>query len=69
MRSATPRAASTDSTGPSLPGTTGTPGRAMSRRAPTLSPICWITRQEGPMKISPAASQAWAKRQFSERKP
>ena len=64
-----PRAASTESTGPSLPGTTGTPAAAMSRRAAILSPICWITRQDGPTKISPAASQAWAKRQFSERKP
>ncbi len=69
MRLAASRAASSVSTVPSLPGTTGTPAAAMSRRAATLSPICWITCQGGPTKMNPACSQACAKRQFSERKP
>ncbi len=69
MRSASATAASSESSAPSLPGTTGTPAACMRRRASTLSPICWMTRQDGPMKTSPASSQALAKRQFSERNP
>src|SRR5712691_5811605 len=40
-----------------------------SRLAPTLSPMCWMTREGGPIHTRPASSQALAKRQFSERKP
>jgi hypothetical protein len=34
-----------------------------------LSPIAAIARADGPTKVSPAASQASAKRELSERKP
>src|SRR3990172_7201047 len=37
-----------------LPGTTGTPAAAMSRRASVLSPIALIASGEGPMNTRPA---------------
>ena len=37
-----------------LPGTTGTPAAAMSRRASVLSPIRRIASGDGPTKVRPA---------------
>ena len=52
-----------------VPGTTGTPARAMISRAVTLSPIASIASGLGPMKTIPASRQARANAGFSARKP
>uniref|UniRef100_A0A1B0C5Z2 Uncharacterized protein n=1 Tax=Glossina palpalis gambiensis TaxID=67801 RepID=A0A1B0C5Z2_9MUSC len=56
-------------TGPSVPGTIGTPASIAAVRAATLSPICCTTFGDGPMKRSPASITACAKSLRSERKP
>ena len=48
---------------------TGTPVRSAASRADTLSPKALSTATGGPMKTIPAASQAFGKSGFSERKP
>ncbi len=52
-----------------LPGTTGTPASPARRRAAIFEPIRSMTAAGGPMKASPAASQAAANSAFSERNP
>ncbi|MCY1222093.1 hypothetical protein D9M72_341710 [compost metagenome] len=52
-----------------LPGRTGTPQAAAISRARFLSPMFSIDSTEGPIQRMPAASAAWAKAVFSERKP
>ena len=57
------------STGPSVPGTTGTLHFIAKVRAETLSPRELIVSAVGPTNMRPAASTARAKSAFSERKP
>ena len=57
------------STGPSLPGSTGTPAFFMARRARALSPSNRITFGDGPMNLMWHASQTSARYALSERKP
>ena len=55
---------------PLSPGTTGTPARHhLLARARVLSPMASMASAGGPMKMTPAASQARANSAFSERKP
>ena len=56
-------------TGSRVPGTTGTPASTATRRAEVFSPICAIVSLRGPMKTTPACSQARAKAAFSARNP
>lgn len=51
------------------PGTTGTPAARTVSLARILSPIRAMASADGPMKTSPASSQARAKPAFSARKP
>ena len=69
MASATSRAAAALETGPSDPGSTGTPTRATIRRASVFCPIVRRTSGGGPTNVRPAVRQASAKRQFSDRNP
>ena len=70
MRAASATAASSASaTIPWLPGTTGTPAAAISRRAWSFSPIIRRMSGEGPMNVICEASHTSAKLAFSERKP
>jgi hypothetical protein len=55
--------------GPSEPGTQGTPAAFMARMASTLSPIRRITSGVGPMNTKPDFSTRSAKSAFSERNP
>ena len=55
--------------GPLSPGTTGTPAAIIFSRARVLSPMASMASAGGPMKMTPAASQARANSAFSERKP
>ncbi len=54
---------------PLEPGTTGTPAAFTVSLARILSPIRAMASAGGPMKTSPASSQARAKPAFSARKP
>ena len=56
-------------TGPSVPGTTGTPSRRIASLAATLSPISRMCSGCGPMKAKPCSITIWAKSAFSDRKP
>ena len=69
MRSASRASAASSASGSSVPGTTGTPAATASRRAAVFSPISSIVCERGPMKTTPACSQARAKAAFSARKP
>ena len=62
-------ASSTDSTGSVVPGTIGTPASFISSRARVLEPIASIASGGGPMKVTFAFLQAFAKAAFSARKP
>ena len=55
--------------GSSMPGSTGTPVDAASRRAAVLSPISSIASAGGPIQVTPAATHARASSGRSERKP
>jgi hypothetical protein len=55
--------------GPSEPGTVGTPAFFIAVIADTLSPIRRMVSAFGPMKIKPERSTCSAKLAFSERKP
>ena len=55
--------------GPSEPGTQGTPVAFIARIAETLSPISRIVSARGPMNVKPLFSTRSAKSAFSERKP
>ena len=57
------------SNGCSVPGTTGTPARMATARAPVLLPIVAIASGDGPMNVRPASRQARAKAAFSARNP
>jgi hypothetical protein len=57
------------SSGPSEPGTQGTPACCMARMADTLSPISRMVSGLGPMKTKPERSTRSAKSAFSDRKP
>jgi hypothetical protein len=63
------RASSTLATGSVVPGTIGTPASRMISRARVLDPIASIAVAGGPMKTTPASSQARANAAFSARKP
>ena len=52
-----------------MPGITGTPAAFMSRRASVFEPRARMAALVGPMKVTPARSQASAKSPFSARKP
>jgi hypothetical protein len=52
-----------------VPGTTGTPAERISCFAPIFEPMASIVRELGPMKTTPASSQARAKPAFSARNP
>ncbi len=69
MSAAKLRASSKLAKGLSVPGTTGTPAAIMFRRACVFSPMASMALAGGPMKVSPAWSQARTKAAFSERKP
>mmetsp|Transcript_11200 Transcript_11200/g.35660 ORF Transcript_11200/g.35660 Transcript_11200/m.35660 type:complete len:206 (+) Transcript_11200:1648-2265(+) len=62
-------ASSTVRTGPSDPGTTGTPVRMARLRAVVLSANMRRLSTVGPTKVTPASAHACAKSAFSERKP
>ncbi len=53
----------------SVPGTTGAPPAMAARRAAVFEPMARMESADGPMKTSPASSQAAAKSAFSLRKP
>ena len=55
--------------GPSEPGTQGTPAAFMARIAETLSPIRRMVSARGPMNVKPLFSTRSAKSAFSDRKP
>jgi hypothetical protein len=55
--------------GPSEPGTQGTPAAFMTLMADTLSPIIRIVSALGPTKMKPLFSTRSAKSAFSERNP
>ena len=67
--SARAAAVAASGTGPSEPGTTGTPCFCIRARAAALLPICRITSPEGPMNFSPFSSHRSANSGFSDRKP
>ena len=69
MASATAPAAFPSGTGPSEPGTTGTPACRISARAAALLPMARITSPEGPIKVIPFSAQASANPAFSDSKP
>jgi len=62
-------ASCTVATGVVVPGTIGTPAACISSRARVFEPIASIALAGGPMKTTPACSQAWANGAFSARKP
>lgn len=62
-------ASSTVSTGPSLPGTVGTPSSFIVALAAALLPRESMHSGDGPMKMMSLSAQARAKSAFSERKP
>ncbi len=66
---AAPASWSSVSPEPLEPGTTGTPAASTVSLARILSPMREIASAGGPMKTSPASSQARAKPAFSARKP
>ena len=66
---ANPSASSTSSTGPGVPGTTGTPTAIIAWRAAALSPITRICCAVGPMNAMLEAAQVSANSAFSARKP
>ena len=66
---ATLRASASLSTGPSLPGTIGTPALRMVSRAATLSPMARMAELGGPMNLMLQFSQTSAKCAFSDKKP
>ena len=45
------------------------PAEMARERASTLSPILRTVSGDGPMNMTPASAQAWAKSERSERKP
>ena len=55
--------------GPSVPGTTGTPAACAAVRDAVFPPISAMTSADGPTKRSPASRQARAKSAFSARNP
>ena len=55
--------------GPSEPGTHGTPAAFIALMAETLSPIMRIVSGFGPTKMKPLFSTRSAKSAFSDRKP
>ena len=55
--------------GSSEQGVISTPAACAVRRALTLSPMTRMAEAGGPMKVTPAASQASRKAGFSERNP
>ena len=55
--------------GPSEPGTQGTPAFFIDLIADTLSPISRIVSARGPMNVKPLCSTRSAKSAFSDRKP
>ena len=55
--------------GPSEPGTQGTPAFFIDRIADTLSPIRRMVSARGPMNVKPLFSTRSAKSAFSDRKP
>jgi hypothetical protein len=63
------QASGSSGSGPSEPGTQGTPAAFISRIALTLSPMLRMTPAGGPMKVKPLDSTRSAKSAFSERKP
>jgi hypothetical protein len=69
MRSASRRSVAGSETAAIVPGTTGTPASTAMRRADVFSPMRAMVSLRGPMKASPASSQALAKPAFSARKP
>ena len=60
---------SSSPTGPSEPGTQGTPAFFMVLIAEILSPMRRMVSALGPMKMKPLCSTRSAKSAFSERKP
>ncbi len=69
MRSASRRSVGASPTAAIVPGTTGTPASTASRRAEVFSPMRAMVSLRGPMKTSPASSQALANAAFSARNP
>ena len=59
----------TESTGPGVPGMTGTPAACISRRASTFEPIASIASGGGPIQTMPDSPTARANDAFSARKP
>ena len=55
--------------GPSEPGTHGTPAAFIDLIAETLSPISRMVSARGPTKVKPLFSTRSAKSAFSDRKP
>ena len=51
------------------PGTTGTPARTISARAPSFEPMLAMASGGGPTNVSPASRHAAANAAFSDRKP
>ena len=49
--------------------TASVPAEMARERASTLSPILRTVSGDGPMNMTPASAQAWAKSERSERKP
>ena len=56
-------------TGPSEPGTTGTPAPIISARAAALLPMRLITSAPGPMNTRPQRATRRANSAFSDKKP
>ena len=54
---------------PGLPGTSGTLAARAASRAASLSPSAAMVFGRGPMKVMPAASQAFANSAFSAKNP
>jgi hypothetical protein len=69
IRSASATISLSLASGRSPPGTTGMPAATIVFRACILSPTSAIVRLVGPMKTTPASSQALANPAFSARKP
>ncbi|CSC72563.1 Uncharacterised protein [Vibrio cholerae] len=61
--------ASSLSSGPSEPGTQGTPAFFIALMAETLSPIKRMVSARGPTKMKPLRSTCSAKSAFSDKKP
>ena len=69
MSAARTLASSAEATGPSEPGSTGTPAAFMVRLASALLPMSAMVLGLGPMKVMLQASQTWANSVDSERNP